>query len=246
MKKEKNERKKKVIVIAVLAVCFVVAGIIAGVSLTKDTVAKDAPDLKANEVEIVNEDGEVEVVEKDSKEAAEYKDAVKTGERDTVKETKKSEKNNSSSNKNSTSSSNKTSSTNKNNSSSSTNKNNTSSSDKNTNSSNKNNSSSSSSSSSSDKKNDSSSSSTKPTTHTHSWTAVYATKQVQVGTERQCVGSIRCCVCGARDVGYAHTEAHMEAGEPNNTWREYIYDDVPIYETKEYVDYYKCSCGATK
>lgn len=123
---------------------------------------------------------------------------------------------------------------------SSTNKNNASSSDKNTNTSNKNNS------SSSDKKNDSSSSSTKPTTHTHSWTAVYATKQVQVRTERQCIGSIRCCVCGARDVDSAHIKAHALAGEPSNNWREYIYDDVPVYETEEYVDYYKCSCGATK
>jgi len=218
-----KKNKKTVFVVSVIAACFVVVAIFAGIMLTSDTNAKGDPetkDLKANEVEIVNEDGEVEVVEKDSKEAKEYKDAVTSGERESVTETKKSGNTS-------------TSSSNKNNSSSSKNNSSTSNSSNSSSSSNKNN-------------NSSSGGTSKPTTHTHTWTAVYATKQVQVGTEYKCVGSVEVCNCGARNIDYAHTKAHALAGEPSNSSVEEIWEDVPIYETKKYVNYYKCSCGATK
>ena len=99
-----NKKKKKVVIISIIAGVIIIAGIIAAVSMNKES---DPPgkDLKANQVEIVNEEGEVEVVEKDSKEAKEYDQAVKSGDRKDVSSVQKTEnKNNASSNKGNSSS----------------------------------------------------------------------------------------------------------------------------------------------
>ncbi len=88
-------------------------------------------------------------------------------------------------------------------------------------------------------------SSDKPS-HTHSWSPVYGTKKVQTGTENKWVASVRVCNCGARNVDTAHTKNHMHAGEPSSTWVDEVYEEVPVYENQQYIEYYKCSCGATK
>jgi len=227
---EKN-KKKTIIIVAVLAVCFIAAGIFAGLTLTNDADAKDVPELKANEVEIVNDDGEVEVVEKDSKEAEEYEEAVKTGERDAVNTVKKTETTKS------TSTAKKT--TDKSSSSSTSDK----SKDKNTSSSTKKE-------DSSNNKNDNKDSTTSK--HTHNWTAVY--KEVDNGyyktvTTKKYISTCNCC--GAEITGRepGHIEAHMLAGESPASYKsfaKYIDTQEWVPNIEKVVDYYKCSCGATK
>jgi len=230
-----NKVKKIVIVVTILAVCFIAAGVFAGLTLTNDADAKDVPELKANEVEIVNDDGEVEVVEKDSKEAEEYEEAVKTGERDAVNTVKKTETTKS------TSTAKKT--TDKSSSSSTSDK----SKDKNTNSSTKKEDSSN---NKNDNKNDNKDSTTSK--HTHNWTAVY--KEVDKGyyktvTKREAYTCCNCCGADITGNTSAHLEAHIMAGEsPASRRTEYRYYDVQewVPNVEKVVDYYKCSCGATK
>lgn len=228
-----GKKKRNIIIIAALAVVFAAAGIFAGITYTDDSDAKE--ELKANEVEIVDESGDVKVVDKDSKEAEEYDKAVASGEREEVSEVKKSssdvKKTNTGSNKNSASN---------------TSNKNTSSSDK------KNTSSSSSSSSKKDTGSSSSGSSASPSKHTHSWTAVY--KEVDNGYYKTVPKreAYTCCNrCGADITGNIgpHMEAHALAGEKYASYRtEYrtVNTQEWVSNVEKVVDYYKCSCGATK
>ncbi len=232
--KKRKEKRKAIIIVSILVLSFVAAGIFAGLTLTNDAAAKDVPELKANEVEIVNDDGKVEVVEKDSKEAEEYEEAVKTGERDAVNTVKKAETTKS------TSTAKKT--TDKSSRSSATDK----SKDKNTNSSTKKEESSN---NKNDNKNDNKDSTASK--HTHNWTAVY--KEVDKGyyktvTKREAYD--RCTLCGADITGNtsAHLKQHALAGESASRDIGYRYYDVQewVPNVEKVVDYYKCSCGATK
>lgn len=224
--REMEKKKRNIIIIAALAVVFVAAGIFAGITYTDDSDAKE--ELKANEVEIVDESGDVKVVDKDSKEAEEYDKAVASGEREQVSEVKKSssdvKKTNSSSNKNSASNTSK-----------------------------KNTSSSNSSSSKKDTGSSSSGSSASPSKHTHSWTAVY--KEVDNGYYKTVPKreAYECCnKCGADITGNAgpHLKEHLLAGETGSVSCRTEYRTVNTQEwvsnVEKVVDYYKCSCGATK
>lgn len=227
-----DKKKRNIIIIAVLAVFFVGAGIITGIMYTDDSDAGEGKDLKANEVEIVDESGDVKVVEKDSKEAEEYDKAVASGEREEVSEVKKT----SSSAKNSTSTKKSSTSDKKNTGSS------------NTGTSNKKDTGTSNTGSSNKKDNGSSGSSG----HTHNWVAVY--KEVDNGyyktvTSREAY--VCCNACGAditSNVG-PHMKEHALAGEKYASYRtEYrnVNTQEWVSNVEKVVDYYKCSCGATK
>ena len=104
MENRTNKNRKRILFLFVLVGCVIFLGIIAAISMNKES-EPPGKDLKANQVEIVNEEGEVEVVEKDSKEAKEYDQAVKSGDRKDVSSVQKTEnKNNASSNKGNSSS----------------------------------------------------------------------------------------------------------------------------------------------
>lgn len=211
-----EKKKRNIIIIAALAVVFAAAGIFAGITYTDDSDAKE--ELKANEVEIVDESGDVKVVDKDSKEAEEYDKAVASGKREEVSEVKKSssdvKKTNTGSNKNSASNTSK----------------------KNTSSSNSSN----------------SGSSASPSKHTHSWTAVY--KEVDNGYYKTVAKeeAYTCCnACGADITGNPgpHLKEHALAGEQYASYRtEYrtVNTQEWVSNVEKVVDYYKCSCGATK
>jgi len=107
-----------------------------------------------------------------------------------------------------------------------------------------------SSSSTSSSPNKNSNSSSAPS-HTHSWKAVY--KEVDAGyydEETIKIAWTECHLCGADITAnlYDHIEAHMDKGEVGSYGTSYRYETrqvwVPV--TKTVVDYYKCSCGATK
>lgn len=212
-----EKKKRNIIIIAALAVVFAAAGIFAGITYTDDSDAKE--ELKANEVEIVDESGDVKVVDKDSKEAEEYDKAVASGKREEVSEVKKSssdvKKTNTGSNKNSASNTSK----------------------KNTSSSNSSN----------------SGSSASPSKHTHSWTAVY--KEVDNGYYKTVPKeeAYTCCnKCGADITAnvVSHMNAHLDAGDSGSLSYRTEYRTVNTQEwvsnVEKVVDYYKCSCGATK
>lgn len=228
----KNEKKKRVVIIAVLAICFVAAGIFAGITLTSDVTAKGdmqvTEDLKKNETEAINDEEKAKVVTEDSKEAKAYDEDVKTGEKEPANAVKKSEaKKNSTTDK-------RTSSTNSNSSKDS----------------NKQNSSSSNKTNTSNKKETSTKNPSKPA-HSHSWSAVY--KEVNNGyyktvTKKE---AYDCCnACGADITGNtaAHLKQHALAGENASFRIAYRYYDVEewVPNVEKVVSYYKCSCGATK
>ena len=101
-------------------------------------------------------------------------------------------------------------------------------------------------SSSSTSKNNQSTSSTKPS-HTHSWTAVY--KEVDNGYyETKTISYTKCHICGADISGFAvsHMEAHLDKGEGGSYGSAVRYEKVWVPVIEKVVDYYKCSCGATK
>ena len=221
-----DKKKRNKVLIIILVACFVIAGVIAGISLSSNAdAAQNEIKLEEGQIEIVNEEGEIEVVEEDSEEAAEYAAAVESGERESVATTKKSTSNSSKSA--STKSSSSTNSTKATSSSSS-----------------KNNSSSSSSS-------NSSGSATTATTHTHNWVVVY--KEVDNGyyeTRTKAIPYTKCHICGANISGIieSHMTAHLENGVGGSYGTAYRYEEYQVWVSviEKVVDYYKCSCGATK
>lgn len=90
--------------------------------------------------------------------------------------------------------------------------------------------------------------------HTHNWQAHYATRQVWVPNQQiirheQCI----CSACGAvfssKNDFYAHSDAMWAQGEDHGAYIDNSYDEVVdngYYSTEQYIDYYYCSCGATK
>ena len=79
--------------------------------------------------------------------------------------------------------------------------------------------------------------------HTHSWTPVYAERQVEKTKE---VAWTKCYACGADMTGnISHIDQHLLNHESNvhygTEYRMEVY-----YETETYISGYKCSCGKTK
>lgn len=214
---EKNKRKITIIVLIAFVIIATMIVIFTGKPSNLNTSTQEAIPITEEQTEIVNKDGEVEVVDKDSKAAQEYESAVQSGDRESVKTVKKNTSG-------SSTSSSKTSSKNTN-SNNSTSKNETT----------------------------TPTTSNKPTSpqHTHSWTAVY--KEVDKGyydTVTKKVAYTKCHLCGADITNntYAHMDAHMDNGEVGSYGTAYRYyeEKVWIPNIVKEVDYYKCSCGATK
>jgi len=219
------KKKNTIVMILILILIVAIATVFVIIGGRDDNTNKSATDpAGANEtIEIVNRDGDIEVVDKDSKAAQEYESAVQSGDRDSVETVKKNTSGSStSSNKTSSKNTNSNNSTSKNETTKPTTANKP-------------------------------TSSNKPTSpqHTHSWTAVY--KEVDKGyydTVTKKVAYTKCHLCGADITNntYAHMDAHMDNGEVGSYGTAYRYYEEKVWVpniVKE-VDYYKCSCGATK
>ena len=85
--------------------------------------------------------------------------------------------------------------------------------------------------------------------HTHNWKPVYRTEEYPI-YETKCYTI--CAACGQKfgventdeELG-AHMKAHALAGESSRTYEKY--EDVQVgTDTKQTLDHYECSCGATK
>ena len=92
-----------------------------------------------------------------------------------------------------------------------------------------------------------------PEKHTHSWTAVY--KEVDNGEYEITTTKTpwaQCNRCGADITSNpnGHLKMHLENGETEKvSWStKYRYEETKTWISKieKVVDYYKCSCGATK
>lgn len=216
---EKNKRKITIIVLIAFVIIATMIVIFTGKPSNLNTSTQEAIPITEEQTEIVNKDGEVEVVDKDSKAAQEYESAVQSGDRDSVKTVKKS-------------TTTTTKDTTKNNGSTTSNNSNKDTSNKDTN---------------------KPTTSDKPSTpaHTHSWTAVY--KEVDKGhyeTVTKTQTYTKCHICGADITNNVrpHMEAHLdndEVGSYGTATRPYE-EKVWVPNIVKVVDYYKCSCGATK
>lgn len=231
----KKIRKKKAVVFAILAAIFVAGGFASAV-IMNNTTDKAAAVMENKNIEetVMNEGGELIAVDKNGKDVAlakEEQETIKKSE-DKKTETKKSASTVAVSSKDtvkSSSSSSSSSSSTKDKVSSTTTKKETSSSN-------------------------SSNNSKKPTVskHTHNWVAVY--KEVDNGhyeTVQKKEAYSVCNCCGADITGNTseHLKAHMIAGDTGvsrSTKYRYIESQEWVPNIEKVVDYYKCSCGATK
>ena len=90
------------------------------------------------------------------------------------------------------------------------------------------------------------SSANKPTTHTHSWVAHYATKTTYT---TETIYGTKCNGCGATGSvasSASHQRQHAINGEPGGYSTDVPIGTKQVPHTTSYIDYYYCSCGATK
>lgn len=93
-----------------------------------------------------------------------------------------------------------------------------------------------------------SSSASKPSkpAHSHSWEAVYVTKQVPYQVDEGGYYVTICATCGIENPSYEHMRDHALNGENDAEKEVYKPHYVTKYKTEKVFSHYKCSCGATK
>ena len=218
-------KNKKKLAITSSLVLFLCVGTLIGGNMIVDNVKADEDLAKTETVTIIDKDtGQKEVVKAESKEAEEAKSDtdVKVNENKSSKDT---------SNKTSNNNSNKNDSNKKNDSKPAKKDEAT----------------------KPAKKDEGTKSENEPKpSHTHSWTAVY--KEVDNGyyetvTTKKYHSICNCCGADITGNTVDHIEMHMIAGEEPASYKsvaKYTETKKWVPKIEKVVDYYKCSCGATK